>query len=153
MQSVPSPWIRFTFNFYLFNQICHLDFSQFENQIQRDNTFYMVQFMDQSLEQRNSNKSLGDVQVPIKETDLINTNATITSLHPRMQAIWGDIWKHTVENSQKTSINASMHRSILNMQGLHCRRFNDAFANAHWRKVAQMWPLCLCWEFIWKPTQ
>ena len=68
-----------------------LDFSQFENQIQRDNTFYMVQFMDQSLEQRNSNKSLGDVQVPIKETDLINTNATITSLHPRMQAIWGDI--------------------------------------------------------------
>ena len=113
MQSVPSPWIRFTFNFYLFNQICHLDFSQFENQIQRDNTFYMVQFMDQSLEQRNSNKSLGDVQVPIKETDLINTNATITSLHPRMQAIWGDIWKHTVENSKKNSINASMHRSIL----------------------------------------
>ena len=51
----------------------------------------MVQFMDQSLEQRNSNKSLGDVQVPIKETDLINTNATITSLHPHMQAIWGDI--------------------------------------------------------------
>ena len=99
MQSVPSPWIRFTFNFYLFNQVCHLDFSQFENQIQRDNTFYMVQFMDQSLEQRNSNKSLGDVQVPIKEADLINTNATITSLHPRMQAIWGDLGKHTVENS------------------------------------------------------
>ena len=91
MQSVPSPWIRFTFNFYLFNQVCHLDFSQFENQIQRANTFYMVQFMDQSLEQRNSNKSLGDVQVPIKETDLINTNATITSLHPRMQGIWGDV--------------------------------------------------------------
>ena len=46
--------------------------------------------MDQSIEQRNSNKSLGDVQVPIKETDLIYTNAQM-SLHPRMQAIWGDI--------------------------------------------------------------
>ena len=63
MQSVPSPWIRFTFNFYLFNQICHLDFSQLENQIERDNTFYMVQFMDQSLEQQNSNKKTGNVHM------------------------------------------------------------------------------------------
>ena len=43
--------------------------------------------MYQSLEQRNSNKN---VQVPIKETDLIYTNAQM-SLHPRMQAILGDI--------------------------------------------------------------
>ena len=41
----------------------YLDFSQFENQIQRDNTFYIVQFMDQSLEQRDSNKRLGDAEM------------------------------------------------------------------------------------------
>ena len=43
--------------------------------------------MDQSLEQRDSNKRLGDVQVPIKEADNINADATITSLRPGMQAI------------------------------------------------------------------
>ena len=32
-------------------------------------------------------------------SDNINIDATITSLRPFMQAIWEDIWKHTVEKS------------------------------------------------------
>ena len=36
------------------------------------------------------------------------TNATNVTLHPLGQAIWGHIWKHTVEKSQTNVTNATM---------------------------------------------
>ena len=37
------------------------------------------------------------------------TNATSAIMHPFRQAIWGDIWKCTVEKSQTDATNVTMH--------------------------------------------
>ena len=36
------------------------------------------------------------------------TNATNVNMHPVMQALWGHIWKHTVEKSQTNATNVTM---------------------------------------------
>ena len=37
------------------------------------------------------------------------TNATNVTMHRLIQALWGDIWKHTVEKSQINATNVTMH--------------------------------------------
>ena len=52
------------------------------------------------------------------------------TLHPHRQAIWGDIWKRTVDKSQTNASNVNMH---LLMQAI----WGDI-----WKRTMQ--PMCLC---------
>ena len=65
-------------------------------------------------------------------------------MHVLRQAIWGDIWKHTVEKVWQMQ---PVWRCILS-----CK---DTFANTQWRKTKQMQPVWLGWQFdiykiLWK---
>ena len=42
-----------------------------------------------------------------KQMEISQTSATNVNMHPLGQAIWGDIWKHTLEKTQTDATNAT----------------------------------------------
>ena len=80
------------------------------------------------------------------------------------QAIWGHIWKHTVEKSHTNAINVPMHAQMLEILShiwkkhsgerlnkckqcnciLSGRQSEDTFENTRWRKDKQMQSVWLC---------
>ena len=81
----PQPLDKIHFQFLSFqsNMSSGL-FSVWKSNTEGQHFLYGTVYGSKSWTTKFKYKSLGDVQVPIKETDLINTNASITSLHPRM---------------------------------------------------------------------
>ena len=47
--------------------------------------------------------------MPFGEHTLEKIQSTNVTLHPHRQAIWGDIWKRTVEKSQTNPTNVTLH--------------------------------------------
>ena len=83
------------------------------------------------------------------------TNATSVTLHPLMQAIWGSIWKHTVEKNQTNATSVTLHPLMQVIWGRIWKHtveknltnkfnqcdyasyhvFNLRIDNARWRKI------------------
>ena len=100
-----------------------------------------------------------------RETQIMNeknqTNVTNATMPPLLHAIWGGIWKRTVEKNQTSATSATLHQSKLTIWGSIWKRtveknqtsatsatlhqskltFEEAFENALWRKIKQMRPV------------
>ena len=79
------------------------------------------------------------------------TNATSVTLHPLRLAIWGHIWWHTVEKSQTNATNATMHPLTQAIWG-HIWRHTVEKSQTNATNVASHPLRQAIWGDIWRHT-
>ena len=69
---------------------------------------YVTKWMSESEFPEKNNDQHENMIIPTVTVGKSQTNVTNVTMHPHSQAIWGHIWKHTLEKSRTNATNVIM---------------------------------------------
>ena len=149
-RDINTNWMEITFNFRSLNPNAYFDFSQCDKNYTKDNTSCMVN-MDQSIEQRNSNKKTGNVHMKTYSGEKLNKCNQCDFTSSRADNLRRHMKIHSGEKSNKCNQGEFASSRADNLRR-HLKTHSGEKSNANATCVI-MHPLRqVIWGGIWKPT-